>query len=70
MPDEILLCRVQHGFTEERSGLSNLLGFLGEATVRLHDRKAAEACCLDFTRAFGSVMQKVETFGIGGSVLN
>ena len=64
----------QHGFTQGRSCLTNLLSFFSEVYEAVDNDKSYDIIYLDFSKAFDRVpherlIRKVEAHGIGGSVL-
>jgi ribonuclease P/MRP protein subunit RPP40 len=64
----------QHGFTQGRSCLTNLLEFLEEVTVNLDEGKPVDVIYLDFSKAFDKVphqrlYRKLLAHGIGGQIL-
>ena len=64
-----LLSSAQHGFTNGKSCLSNLLCFMDEVTRRIDEGQHIEVCYLDFSKAFDSVnhrllQQKLGCFGL------
>ena len=70
-----LMSETQHGFTKQRSCLTNLLCFLEEVTSKLDENKTVEVAYLDFSKAFDSVNQrlllfKLKNFGIQGQLHN
>ena len=70
-----LIHNSQHGFTSEKSCLSNLLDFFEEITKMLDEGEAVDLIYLDFAKAFDKVphcrlFKKLEAHGIGGNVLN
>src|SRR6266568_4819827 len=64
----------QHGFTKNRSCLTNLLEFMEEVTSTLDSRKPVDIIYLDFAKAFDKVpyqrlLKKLYAHGIGGKTL-
>src|SRR6266496_2658448 len=64
----------QHGFTKNRSCLTNLLEFMEEVTCTLDSRKPVDIIYLDFAKAFDKVpyqrlLKKLYAHGIGGKTL-
>jgi hypothetical protein len=64
----------QHGFTKNRSCLTNLLEFMEEVTSTLDSRKSVDIIYLDFAKAFDKVpyqrlLKKLISHGIGGHFL-
>ena len=68
-----LLLKSQHGFTEGKSCLTNLLSFLEDATKATDESKPLDVIYLDFSKAFDKVPHKrllhtIESHGIKGNV--
>ena len=69
-----LITKEQHGFIQRRSVCSNLLESLYDWTVNLESRLITDVVYIDFRKAFDSVsheklLQKLQAYGIGGSLL-
>jgi len=74
MENNALLNVTQHGFRKGRSCLTNLLSFLERVTEGLDRKEGIDVIFLDFAKAFDKVphkrlLRKVESFGIGGKLL-
>ena len=74
MENQILISQ-QHGFTQERSCLTNLLLTLEECSQNLDDKFPTDIVYLDFAKAFdtvphGRLCHKILSAGINGEVLN
>ena len=64
----------QHGFISGKSCTSNLLEVLGHVGSLLEDGKQVDMIYMDMSKAFdkvnhGCLLQKLNEFGFGGSVL-
>lgn len=64
----------QHGFTSERSCLTNLLDFIENVTRELDNGNCVDVLYLDFAKAFDKVphkrlLSKLEAHGITGNIL-
>ena len=53
-----LIRDTQHGFTEGRSCLTNLLSFLEEVTAYVDEDSPVDVLYLDFSKAFDKVTHK------------
>ena len=63
----------QHGFTQGRSCLTNLLTFLEEVTAYVDEGSPVDVLYLDFSKAFDKVphkrlVNKVKAHGIGNTI--
>lgn len=70
-----LIIESQHGFTEGRSCLTNLLLFLEDVTSAIDNGNPLDTVYLDFSKAFDKVphlrlCRKIEAHGISGCVKN
>ena len=68
-----LLLKSQHGFTKEKSCLTNLLSFLEDVTKAIDEGKPLDVIYLDFSKAFDKVphkrlLYKIESHSISGSM--
>ena len=64
----------QHGFTNGRSCLTNLISFYDKVTRLLDEGQAADVVYLDFSKAFDTVphnilMEKLAAHGLDGCTL-
>ena len=64
----------QHGFTNGRSCLTNLISFYNKVTCLVDEGKAVDVVYLDFSKAFDSVshnilMEKLAAHGLDGRML-
>jgi len=69
-----LILDSQHGFTQGRSCLTNLLDFLEDVTHNIDEGKPVDIVYLDFAKAFDKVpyqrlFKKLAAHGIGGKIL-
>ncbi|XP_062910784.1 uncharacterized protein LOC134349811 [Mobula hypostoma] len=65
----------QHGFVRGRSCLTNLVEFFEEVPKKVDEGKAVDVVYMDVSKAFdkvpqGRLVQKVQTLGIHGDVVN
>ncbi|KAJ7397328.1 RNA-directed DNA polymerase from mobile element jockey-like protein [Pitangus sulphuratus] len=49
----------QHGFTKQRSCLTNLISFYGKVTHLIDEGKAVDVVCLDFNKAFHTLSHSI-----------
>ena len=68
-----LIRDTQHGFSKERSCLTNVLKFLEEVTPYVDDGDPVDVLYLDFCKAFDkvphkSLVKKVKAHGIGRNI--
>ena len=64
----------QHGFTNGRSCLTNLISFYDKVTRLVHEGKAVNVVYLDFSKAFDTVphnilVEKLAAHGLDGCTL-
>ena len=69
----ILFTTHQHGFTRNKSGLTNLLETLEDWLASLEEGYGADVLYLDYQKAFDAVphqrlMKKLQWYGVHGSV--
>jgi len=57
--DEKIIRSSQHGFTKGKSRLTNLINFYDGVTGVVHEGRAVAIVCLDFSKAFDTVSQKI-----------
>ena len=70
---QTLLLQSQHGFTEGKPCLTNLLLFVDDVTKATDEGKPIDMIYLDFSKAFDKVphqrlLHKIESHGISGNV--
>ena len=73
--DNILIKSSQHGFTKNKSCLTNLLEFMEKVTKEYDSGNALDIVYLDFEKAFDKVphsklIDKLKFFGIQGQILH
>ena len=73
--DNILIKSSQHGFTKNKSCLTNLLEFMEKVTKEYDSGNALDIVYLDFAKAFDKVphsklIDKLKSFGIQGQILH
>ena len=70
-----LIRNSQHGFTKNRSCLTNILSFMESVTLHVDEGNPVDIVYLDFAKAFDKVpyerlFKKLEAHGVTGRVLN
>jgi len=70
-----LIRNSQHGFTKNRSCLTNILSFMESVTLHVDEGNPVDIVYLDFAKAFDKVpyerlFKKLEAHGVTGPVLN